>query len=275
MPNDSATVSANSLRRLLCIVGVAVFTLAQAPAEAGRSCDAKRPTVHAVESGLALAEKTKQALDLSGATVVVLARAGQDLSKYGLRYSHLGFAVKQPDGRWLVTHKLNQCGSALAHVYRQGLAEFFLDDLFRNEAAYVIPSQPVQTALYAALGEVGMSRATTLHVPQYSVVAYPWSTRFQQSNQWAIETLALAMAPKITSRMQAQAWIKFQGFTPTTLRIPALIRLGGRMTAANVSFDDHPNEKRFSDRIETVTVDSVFAWLSRAGLAGSVFEVRL
>jgi hypothetical protein len=34
-----------------------------------------------------------------------------------------------------------------------------------------------------------------------------------------------------------------------------------------VAFDDHPNEKRFSDRIETVTVDSVFAWLPRAGLS--------
>ena len=36
------------------------------------------------------------------------------------------------------------------------------------------------------------------------------------------------------------------------------------MTAANVAFDDHPNDKRFSDRIETVTVDSVFSWLQRA-----------
>ena len=35
------------------------------------------------------------------------------------------------------------------------------------------------------------------------------------------------------------------------------------MTAANVAFDDHPDDKRFSDRIETVTVDSVFAWLQR------------
>jgi hypothetical protein len=37
------------------------------------------------------------------------------------------------------------------------------------------------------------------------------------------------------------------------------------MTAANVAFDDHPNDKRFSGRIETVTVDSVFAWLQRSG----------
>lgn len=52
----------------------------------------------------------------------------------------------------------------------------------------------------------------------------------------------------------------------TTLRIGPLTRLGGRMTAANVAFDDHPSDKRYSDRIETVTVDSVFSWLQRAGL---------
>jgi hypothetical protein len=49
------------------------------------------------------------------------------------------------------------------------------------------------------------------------------------------------------------------------------------MTAANVAFDDHPNEKRFADRIETVTVDSVFAWLQRARMTDgkSVSVVRL
>ena len=54
----------------------------------------------------------------------------------------------------------------------------------------------------------------------------------------------------------------------------ALTRLGARLTAANVAFDDHPNDKRFSDRIETVTVDSVFAWLERSRLAGKVQAVR-
>ena len=46
------------------------------------------------------------------------------------------------------------------------------------------------------------------------------------------------------------------------------------MVSANVAFDDHPNEKRFSDRIETVTVDSVFRWLERDGLGGTVQVIR-
>jgi hypothetical protein len=50
------------------------------------------------------------------------------------------------------------------------------------------------------------------------------------------------------------------------LTLDPLTRLGGRISAANVAFDDHPVEKRFSDRIETVTVESVFDWLLRTGL---------
>ncbi len=257
-----------------CVAAAALFslTIAMPQAHAGRSCEAKRPSANQVERGFALAERTRQSLDATGAKVVVLARAGQDLTKYRLRYSHLGFAVKQSDGRWLIVHKLNQCGSSDAHLYRQGLAEFFLDDLFREEGAYVVPRADVQDALHAALAS---PRAKAMHVTQYNVVAYPWSTRYQQSNQWAIETLALAMESKVATREQAQAWLKFQGYTPTTLNIPPLTRLGGRITAANVAFDDHPNEKRFSDRIETVTVDSVFAWLTQRGLSGSPVVVRL
>ena len=49
----------------------------------------------------------------------------------------------------------------------------------------------------------------------------------------------------------------------------------GRISAANVAFDDHPNEKRYSDRIETVTVDAMFAWMQAAGFSGSPQALRL
>jgi hypothetical protein len=54
----------------------------------------------------------------------------------------------------------------------------------------------------------------------------------------------------------------------------SLGKLGARMTTANVAFDDHPNEKRFADCIETVMVDSVFEWLQRSGLGASLQAIR-
>jgi hypothetical protein len=244
-----------------------------APAWAGRNCDVQHPLkTTTVERGLGLAERTLKALDASGAEVVILARVGQDLSKYGVRYSHLGFAYQQADGAdghvWRVLHKLNQCGTAVSAIYRQGLGEFFLDDLWRFEAAWVVPTPAVQAQLMAVLRDT--PRAVQLHHRPYSMVSYTWGQKYQQSNQWAAETLAMALAGADVAtpigREQAQAWMRLRGYQPTVLRIDALTRLGGRMSSANIAFDDHPSAKRFSDRIETVTVDSVFDWMARARL---------
>ncbi len=259
-----------------CATLAVAAVLVSAPAHAGRSCEAKKPTPQVVERGMALAAQTSQALDAeharSGAKVVLIGRAGQDLGKYGLRYSHLGWAYKTTEGPWRVTHKLNDCGTALGHVYRQGLGEFFLDDLWRFEAVVAVPSAAVQAQLWPVLAE--NARAKALHTPHYSMVSYVWGQKYQQSNQWAIETLAAAMEPAtIRTREQAQAWLRFKGYEPTTLRLGPLTRLGGRVGSANIAFDDHPSDKRYSDRIETVTVDSVLAWMQRTQLAGAPFTV--
>ena len=260
------------------VAAIAVAALVTGTAHAGRSCEAKKPNAQVIERGLKLAEQTAAALDASGANVVVLARAGQDLSKYGLRYSHLGFAYRQPGAGgaapvWRVVHKLNQCGTADSAVYRQGLGEFFLDDLWRYEAAWSMPSRDVQEKLLPLLQD--NARAATLHHRPYSIVSYAWGQRYQQSNQWAIETLAGAMEQGTPARDRAQSWLRSSGYEPTTLKLGPLTRLGARASAANVAFDDHPDAKRFSDRIETVTVDSVFAWLQRSGLGIAPVSLRL
>jgi hypothetical protein len=250
---------------------ILVLAAAAATAHAGRPCEPWRPGVHDVVQALDLATRTAKALDASGAQVVVIARAGQDLSRWRLRYSHLGWAVKSPQG-WRVVHKLNHCGSARADLYRQGLAEFFMDDLHDPVAAYAVPTPAVQAALLPLLADD--FRASQLHEPAYNMVAYPWAQRYQQSNQWAIETLALALEPSASSRPRAQAWLRFKGYEPTVLRIPAFTRLGARVGSAHIAFDDHPNALRYADHIETVTVDSVLAWLERARLAGRVQTLR-
>jgi hypothetical protein len=242
-------------------------------AHAGRTCEEHKPTTASVTRGLALAQKTSDALDRTGADVVVLARAGQDLTNYRLKYSHLGFAYRAPQAgggtAWRVVHKLNHCGTASADVYRQGLGEFFLDEPWRYVAAWVVPTREVQAKLLPLLQD--NAQVAQLHRRPYSMVSYAWSERYQQSNQWALETLAGAMAPEVgNSRAKAQSWLAFKGYQPSVLAIGPLTRLGGRMTKANVAFDDHPPEKRFADRIETVTVDSVFEWLARSGYGGGV-----
>ena len=261
------------------LAGLLLALAAAGPARAGQNCEARPPDAVAVERAMTLAEHTAAALDASGAQVVVLARAGQNLDAWGLRYSHLGFAYRDAvSGRpvWRVLHKLNQCGSARASIHRQGLGDFFLDDMHDYRAGMVVLAPAVQAHLLPVLRS--NDAAARLDQPAYSMLAYPWATTYQQSNQWAIETLAMAEdappAGTAPSRERAQAWLRLRGYEPTVLRIGAMKRLGARMTSAHVAFDDHPNEKRFADRIETVGVDSVFVWLERSGLGGREQTVR-
>lgn len=247
-----------------------VFTwfllLVATAAHAGRSCDEKPPTPRQIEQGLNLAQATARQLDASGAQVVLLARAGQDLSKYGLQWSHLGFVYKdEAAGAWRVMHKLNHCGTDNAALYRQGLGEFFMDSPHRYEAAFVVLKPELQQALLPLLAD--NARIARFNERRYSMVAYAFGTKYQQSNQWVLETLAGAAAPGVVSRRAAQDWLQDKGYQPTDLHLGTFTRLGGRMTRANIAFDDHPNARRFSNHIDTVTVDSMFAWTQRVNLS--------
>lgn len=243
----------------------ALGVLAAGAAHAGRSCETAKPTPQLIERGLGLAQRTSAALERAhaqdGTRVVLLARAGQDLTRYGQHWSHVAWAYRTQEGQWRVVHKLNECGSDRSVLMRQGLGEFFLDDLWRYQASWHAVPGAWQDKLWRLLQD--KPGVLALHQPRYSMVSYAWGTRYQQSNQWAIETLALAADPGVRGREQAQAWLRQQDYRPSVLRIGALTRLGGRIASANVAFDDHPSAQRFADRIETVTADSVLAWLAR------------
>lgn len=279
------------LARLSLLAGLAG---AAAAATAGQACEQQPVSTVALSRGLALAQATAQRLEASGANVVLLARAGQDLSAYGLQWSHLGWAYRTTATTsvtttntsaaatgaaapaaapvWRVLHKLNRCGTDQAQVHRQGLGEFFLDQPHRYEAAFVVPVDDVQARLWPLLQD--NQRAGQWHTPRYSLVAYPWAQRYQQSNQWAIETLAGALDPAATDRPRAQAWLHANGYQPSVLHLPALQRLGARVSSAHIAFDDHPPLQRYAGRIDTVSADSVFSWLHRSGLAGPVQTLR-
>lgn len=253
------------------IVAGLVLALAAVAAHAGQTCEQKAPDTQALSRGLALASRVEQHLKDSGADVVLIARVGQDLREYGQRYSHLGFAYRDGDV-WRVVHKLNECGTGTSAIFRQGLGEFFLDDPYDYEAGIVVPKPEVQQHLLAVLRDNG--RLSRLHTPEYSMLAYVWSKKYQQSNQWAIETLAMAEDTDANSRDRAHSWLNLKGYKPATIHLSTFQRLGARVTQANIAFDDHPDKYRYSGRIHTVTADSVFLWLERSGLGSRPIAIR-
>jgi hypothetical protein len=140
------------------------------------------------------------------------------------------------------------------------------------EGAYIVPTPAAQARLMQMLASD--ASALRLHQRPYSLVSTVWGKKYQQSNQWAIETPPAAMMSGVSDRARAQAWLSWNGYRPTVLNIGPLTRLGARDTAVDVAFDDHPSNLRYSDHIVTVTVDSVFEWMERARLAGHPVEVR-
>lgn len=265
------------VRRVFCqFLALAALLGAGETALAGQSCEPRRPTIESMRDDLALAASVARQLDefsaREGSTVWLIARAGQDLSRYGLRYSHLGIAYRdaaalEGRGAWRVVHKLNQCGSSRGELYRQGLAEFFGDGLFLREAGVVALKPALAIRIVEALKD--NATVSRLHESRYNMLAYPWSGPYQQSNQWAIETLAMLSDPAVLSRTGARDWLRRQGYQPTTLELDAVTRLGARISTAHISFDDHPFGRRMAGQIDTVTVDSVFAWMERAGLGAA------
>jgi hypothetical protein len=230
------------------------------PAWAGQTCETKEVAPTTVALAMDLAWQTRQALDSSGAQVALIARVGQDLSKYGLRYSHMAWVWRDhPQGRWLVVHKLNNCATADSALYNEGLGNFFLDDMFAFETKIMIPSAQTQARAVAWLNS---PNAAALHSAKYNMLAFPYSTVYQNSNQWVLETYA-AMYNNETGRSAAQSWLKANGYQPITIYIPTATRLGARMFRANVAFDDHPVGRRLAGQIDTVTVESVLRFIKQ------------
>lgn len=245
------------MRRALALGLAGIVLAAPLIARAGQPCENKPLAPHEIVLSMDLAQRTVAALDASGAQVALVARAGQDLSKYGLRYSHMGIVVRDhPAGRWTVVHALNDCGTAVSGLYNEGMGNFFLTDLYRLEAQLVIPGPEAQAKL-ARL--VATRTPLRLHEPRYNMLSYVYSTQYQNSNQWVLETIAAALAPsgQVETRAEAQSWLRSRGFQPPTVEIPAAVRLGARMFRANVAFDDHPFDRRLAGKIDTVTTDAV------------------
>ncbi|MEO6917877.1 MAG: DUF2145 domain-containing protein [Collimonas sp.] len=250
------------LRRISCFLMLAIAL--HGVARAGQTCSDAPPRPDSVRMAFSSANDLSAALDKAQPQVALVARVGQDLSKYGLRYSHIAFVLKDPaSGQWRTMHLLNACGTADSAIWKEGLANFFLDDLFSYESLLIIPSPEAQRKILVNLADP--SKYLELFTPHYNMLAYPFATRYENSNQWVLELLTKMYADniEIDSREKAQQWLKLMGYEPTTLNLGPMTRLGGRMFRANVAFDDHPNERRFADKIDIVTVVSMTQFLKK------------
>ena len=247
-----------------CAAGGALCVLLSSAAHAGQACTEEvMPADHA-QAVVARTLHLQQWLNDHPSRAVILGRQGQSLEEYGITYSHVGIAVKGADGSWNVYHELNTCGTNHSALFVQGLADF-VSEARDDKPIAVLELQPwVEDRLIQLVSSDGELKR--MHQPLYSAVAYPYSTMYQNSDGWVLETMARAASDTLLpDRTTAQAWLQGSGYKPSLIELGPLTRLGGRLFKANVAFDDHPGQYRWNNQIYTNTGDSTLRFLSRIG----------
>lgn len=234
-------------------------------------CEVVPHTLGEVQRAVHAGSALREALDDTGATVAFVARIGSDQSKRGIRYTHAGLAWRDhPAGRWHFIHLLNHCGSDASELFDDGPVDFFLERPFRYDALVLVPKTELQHAIVRRLHQ-GADRA--LHEKRYNAIAHPFRTRFQNSNQWLLEIVALALEPEAPlSREAAQRALERRGFEPERVRLGFFERVGTHRMG-NVSLKDHSRSERRDGGFVYVSVRSLRRFLETRGLAAQVFEI--
>ncbi|MDI9239933.1 DUF2145 domain-containing protein [Lysobacter sp. LF1] len=244
---------------------------------AAPACGQRYPTPQATQAMFDMAIRVERALDgLDGHDVVLLARGGQDLSRYGLKHSHLALAMREPEGTWRVVHLLNRCRTDRSTLYQEGLANFVGESALHSDVRVGVFEPALSHRLHQWL-LAPAARARSLHEPRYSMVAYPFGTQYQNSNQWILEVIAAAaMDPGADTRIDrasVQGWLRGNNYQPSRLHLKLHERIGARFFSDHVAVTDHPAGERIGGDYSVVTVESVFDFLQAKSLLQRDFPV--
>ena len=195
---------------------------------------------------LRFAAVVKQELERSGARAAVIARAGTDLSRFGLLYSHAGIALRDnPGSPWAVRQLYYACDEARPRLFDQGVPGFALgaDAPARGHMSLLfLPDDKERLLAQAALDT---PLALALLAGKYSANAYAYGTRYQNCNQWVAELIASAwghLDGVAAPRERAQAWLRGQGYAAGPVKIPSHALMFAGQFVPLVHLNDHPVE---------------------------------
>jgi hypothetical protein len=187
----------------------------------------------------------KTALQDSGQPLAVVARSGLDLSRFGLRYSHGGISLQaSPHAPWSVRQLYYDCETRQPRLFDQGIAGFVrgTDDPDTGYfSAVLLPAAAADALLAQTLDKASAMQA--LH-GRYSANAHAWNLRYQNCNQWLVETLALAWGAvaggATPSRQAAQDWLRGQSYTPQVMAVDNRLLMWLASALPWLHEDDHP-----------------------------------
>ncbi|MBD8533343.1 MULTISPECIES: DUF2145 domain-containing protein [unclassified Massilia] len=214
---------------------------------------------------LRFAGVVKRELEQSGARVALVARAGTDLSRFGLLYSHAAVALKDnPAAPWAVRQLYYACDESRPRLFDQGVAGFALgaDTPASGHMSLVFLPEPDGALLERAALDKPL--ALSLLAGEYSANAYAFGTRYQNCNGWVAELLAGAwghLGSAAAPRAQAQAWLRTQGYTAGPVRIPSHAMMFAGQFVPLLHVNDHPVEDIHQLALQVSVPESIEAFV--------------
>lgn len=231
------------LARHLIALGLALGACTGAQAGGMMFCD--RPAkVTATEQDHALrfSAVVKDELKRSGAVAAVVSRAGIDLARFGLRYSHAGIALKSnPNSPWSVRQLYYACDEKRPRIFDQGMAGFVLgaEEPTQGHLSLVLLPEAEGAALQAAA--LDAQTPLSLLAGEYSANAYAYSTRYQNCNQWLVELIASAWSGAAKQRDEAQGWLRERGYEAEPVNVGRALIIAAHFVPL-VHVLDHPDD---------------------------------
>lgn len=252
---------------------------------------------------LRLAARVMRELDASGASAVLVSRAGTDLRRFGLRYSHAGIALKDnPGGAWAVRQLYYVCDESRPRLFDQGLAAFLMAGDATGTTFLSMVSMPAAQDL--ALARAALDKPTALRLlgDRYSANANAFSWRYQNCNQWVAELMGIAWEaptapehsatpadppPSMASanrstaigatapRARAQQALRRLGYEPETVEIGSQALMFAAHWIPLLHVDDHPLDDLYAQRMRVSLPTSLERFMTRQSPRAARVEMCL
>jgi hypothetical protein len=207
----------------------------------------------------------KRELERSGSRVALVSRAGTDLSRFGLLYSHAGIALRDnPASPWAVRQLYYACDESRPRLFDQGMAGFALGAETPASGHMSLVFMPDDDSALLEKTALDKSLALSLLAGQYSANAYAFATRYQNCNQWVAELLASAwgrLDGLAAPREQAQAWLRTQGYVAGPVKVPGHAMMFAGQFVPLLHMNDHPVEDIHALALQVSVPESIEAFV--------------
>ncbi|MNR84388.1 hypothetical protein D3C72_151870 [compost metagenome] len=244
---------------LSALIFAAVSVAGAAHAASGASaasnfCDrAHQLTAGQQDRILRFAAVVREELAAVNSSAVLISRSGLDLSRFNIRYSHAAIAWRDDDQIWTARQLYYACDEERPRIYDQGIAGFAMG-IDNPTLGYIsivqLPAEPAQTLKAASQDK---ARILRLLAATYSANAYAYGLRYQNCNQWVMETLAAAwggLPDGEDLRERAQVWLQQAAYAPEPTSVDSHWLMFAAGFVPLIHLDDHPVEDRYAMKLK-------------------------